>query len=131
MCSSEAGGFGLVDGGGVEFAVGGVYDGFVVVYVERKVVDFLAAQSVYVALDHGVVAYLFVLVDFDVQGIGESAGRVGKRCLRPETGGASIKNHLSGFLSIGRVFLVLLFPLFQCRYLRIAFQVYVPRCRRK
>ena len=32
---SEAGGFGLGDGGGVEFAVGGVYDGFVVVYVER------------------------------------------------------------------------------------------------
>ena len=27
MCPSEAGGFGLVDGGGVEFAVGGVYDG--------------------------------------------------------------------------------------------------------
>ena len=28
---SEAGGFGLGDGGGVEFAVGWVYDGFVVV----------------------------------------------------------------------------------------------------
>lgn len=54
------------DGGGVEFAVGGVYDGFVVVYVEREVVDFLAAQSVYAALDHWVVAYLFVLVDFNV-----------------------------------------------------------------
>ena len=65
MRPSEAGGFGLVDGGGVEFAVGGVYDGFVVVYVERKVVDFLAAQFVYVALDHWVVAYFFVLVDFD------------------------------------------------------------------
>ena len=63
---SEAGGFGLVDGGSVEFAVGGVYDGFVVVYIEREVVDFLAAQSVYVALDHWVVAYFFVLVDFDV-----------------------------------------------------------------
>lgn len=59
MRSSEAGGFGLVDGGGVEFAVGGVYDGFVVVYIEREVVDFLAAQSVYVALDHWVVGYSF------------------------------------------------------------------------
>ena len=66
MRPAEAGGFGLVDGGGVEFALGGVYDGFVVVYVEREVVDFLAAQSVYVALDHWVVAYFFVLVDFDV-----------------------------------------------------------------
>ena len=56
----------MVDGGGVEFAVGGVYDGFVVVDIEREVVDFLAAQSVYVALDHRVVAYFFVLVDFDV-----------------------------------------------------------------
>lgn len=56
----------MEDGGGVEFAVGGGYDGFVVVYVEREMVDFLAAQSVYVALDHWVVAYLFVLVDFDV-----------------------------------------------------------------
>ena len=65
MRSAETGGFGLVDGGGVEFAVGGVYDGFVVALVEREVVDFLAAQSVYVALDHWVVAYLFVLVDFD------------------------------------------------------------------
>ena len=46
MRSAEAGGFGLVDCGGVEFAVGGVYDGFVVVYAEREVVDFLAAQSV-------------------------------------------------------------------------------------
>ena len=46
---SEAGGFGLLEGGGVEFAVGGVYDGFVVVYVEREMV------------------YLFVLVDFDAQ----------------------------------------------------------------
>ena len=63
---AEAGGFGLEDGGGVEFAVGGVYDGFVAALVEREVVDFLAAQSVYVALDHWVVAYLFVLVDFDV-----------------------------------------------------------------
>lgn len=57
MCSSEAGGFGLVDGGGVEFAVGGVYDGFVAALVEREVVDFLAACSVYVALDHWVVVY--------------------------------------------------------------------------
>lgn len=57
MRPAEAGGFSLVDGGGVEFAVGVVYDGFVVVYVEREVVDFLAAQSVYVALDHWVVAY--------------------------------------------------------------------------
>ena len=62
---AEAGGFGLVDGGGVEFAVGWVYDGFVVALVEREAVDFLAAQSVYVALDHWVVAYFFVLVDFD------------------------------------------------------------------
>ena len=59
--SSEAGGFGLGDCGGVEFAVGGVYDGFVVVYVEREMVDFLAAQSVYVALDHWGVACDFVL----------------------------------------------------------------------
>lgn len=66
MRPSETGGFGLGDGGGVEFAVGGVYDGFVAALVEREVVDFLAAQSVYVALDHWVVAYLFVLVDFDV-----------------------------------------------------------------
>ena len=63
--SSEAGGFGLVDCGGVEFAVGGVYDGFVVVDVEREVVDFFSGHSVYAALEHGVVAYLFVLVDFD------------------------------------------------------------------
>lgn len=47
---SEAGGFGLVDGGGVEFAVGGVYDGFVVVYVEREMVDFFSERSVDVAL---------------------------------------------------------------------------------
>lgn len=65
MRSSKAGGFGLVDCGGVEFAVGGGYDGFVVVYVEREVVDFFSGRSVDVALDHGVVAYLFVLVDFD------------------------------------------------------------------
>ena len=56
MGSSEAGGFGLGDCGGVEFAVGGVYDGFVVVYVEREMVDFFSGRSVYVALDHGVVA---------------------------------------------------------------------------
>ena len=65
MGSSEAGGFGLGNGGGVEFAVGGVYDGFVVVYVEREMVDFFSGRSVDVALDHGVVAYFFVLVDFD------------------------------------------------------------------
>ena len=65
MRPAETGGFGLGDCGGVEFAVGGGYDGFVVVDVEREVVDFLAAQSVYVALDHWVVAYFFVLVDFD------------------------------------------------------------------
>lgn len=65
MRPSETGRLGLVNGGGVEFALGGVYDGFVVIYVEREVVDFLAAQSVYVALDHWVVAYFFVLVDFD------------------------------------------------------------------
>lgn len=47
------------DCGGVEFAVGGGYDGFVVVYIEREVVDFLTAQSVYVALDHWVVAVWF------------------------------------------------------------------------
>ena len=57
MGSSEAGGFGLGDGGGVGVAVGGGYDGFVAALVEREVVDFLAAQSVYVALDHWVVAY--------------------------------------------------------------------------
>ena len=74
--------------GGVEFAVGGVYDGFVVVYVEREMVDFFSGRSVDVALDHGVVAYLFVLVDFDAQSIGEGAGRIGKRGLRPEAGGA-------------------------------------------
>ena len=66
MRSAEAGGFGLEDGGGVEFAVGGVYDGFVVVYIEREMVDFFSGRSVDVVLDHGVVAYLFVLVDFDV-----------------------------------------------------------------
>lgn len=60
--SAEAGGFGLVDCGGVEFAVGGVYDGFVVVYIERKVVDFLAAQSVYAALDHWGVAGGFCVI---------------------------------------------------------------------
>ena len=64
--SSEAGGFGLGGCGGVEFAVGGVYDGFVVVYVEREMVDFFSGRSVYVALDHRVVAYLFVVVDFDI-----------------------------------------------------------------
>ena len=67
MRPAETGGFGLGDCGGVEFAVGGGYDGFVAALVEREVVDFLAAQSVYVALDHGVVAYLFVFVDFDAQ----------------------------------------------------------------
>ena len=68
MRPSEAGGFGLVDCSVVEFAVGGVYDGFVVVYVEREVIDFLAAQSVYVVLDYEVdlsfrlvPAYLVVL----------------------------------------------------------------------
>ena len=68
---SEAGRFGLVDCGGVEFAVGGVYDGFVVVYVEREMVDFFSGRSVDVALDHRVVAYFFVLVDFDAQGVGD------------------------------------------------------------
>ena len=47
MGSAEAGGFGLGDGGGVEFAVGCVYDGFVVVYVEREMVDFFSGRSVY------------------------------------------------------------------------------------
>ena len=65
MRSSEVGGFGLGDGGGVEFAVGGVYDGFVAALVEREAVDFFSGHSVYAALEHGVVAYLFVLVDFD------------------------------------------------------------------
>lgn len=50
-----------MDGGGVEFAVGGVYDGFVVVYVEREVVDFLAGRSVDVALDHGVGTWIYYL----------------------------------------------------------------------
>ena len=57
-----------MDGGGVEFAVGGGYDGFVVVSIEREAVDFLAAQSVYVVLDYDVglsfrlaPAYLVVL----------------------------------------------------------------------
>ena len=67
MGSSEAGGFGLGDCGGVEFAVGGGYYGFVVVDVEREVVDFFSGRSVYAALEHGVVAYFFVLVDFDAQ----------------------------------------------------------------
>ena len=62
MRSSEAGGFGLGDCGGVEFAVGGVYDGFAAALVEREVVDFLAAQSVYVALDHWVVAGGFCVI---------------------------------------------------------------------
>ena len=53
MGSSEAGGFGLGDGGSVEFTVGGVYDGFVVVYAEREVVDFFSGRSVYAALEHG------------------------------------------------------------------------------
>ena len=68
MRPAETGGFGLGDGGGVEFAVGGVYDGFVVIDVEREVIDFLAAQSVYVVLDYEVglsfrlvPAYLVVL----------------------------------------------------------------------
>ena len=60
MRPSEAGGFGLGDGGGVEFAVGGVYDGFAVVYVEREMVDFFSGRSVDVALDHGVDAGLVV-----------------------------------------------------------------------
>lgn len=76
------------DCGGVEFAVGGVYDSFVVVYVEREMVDFFSGRSIDVALDHGVVAYLFVFVDFDAHSIGEGAGRIGKRGLRPEAGGA-------------------------------------------
>ena len=54
MRPAETGGFGLVDGGGVEFAVGGVYDGFVVALVEREAVDFFSGRSVDVALDHGV-----------------------------------------------------------------------------
>ena len=86
MRPSEAGGFGLGDCGGVEFAVGGVYDGFVVVYVEREMVDFFSGRSVDVALDHGVVAYLFVLVDFDAKSIRESAGCIGKRGFCPEAG---------------------------------------------
>ena len=53
---SEAGGFGLVDGGGVEFALGGVYDGFVVVYVEREVVDFFSGRSVGAVLGYVWVA---------------------------------------------------------------------------
>lgn len=65
MRPSEAGGFGLGDCGGVEFAVGGGYDGFAAALVEREMVDFFSGRSVDVALDHGVVAYLFVLVDFD------------------------------------------------------------------
>lgn len=60
--SAEAGGFGLVDGGGVEFAVGGGYDGFGAALVEREAVDFLTAQSVYVALDHWVVAGGFCVI---------------------------------------------------------------------
>ena len=62
MRSAEAGGFGLGDGGGVEFAVSGGWGGFVVVYVEREAVDFLTAQSVYVALDHWVVAGGFCVI---------------------------------------------------------------------
>lgn len=63
MRPSEAVGFSLVDCCGVEFAVGGVYDGVVVVYVEREMVS---GHSIDVALDHWVVAYFFVLVGFDV-----------------------------------------------------------------
>ena len=58
--SAEAGGFGLGDCGGVEFSVGGVYDGFVVVYVEREMVDFFSGRSVDVALEHVVGAGLVV-----------------------------------------------------------------------
>ena len=62
MRSAEAGGFGLGDCGGVEFAVGRVYDGFAAALVEREVVDFLAGRSVYVALDHWVVASGFCVI---------------------------------------------------------------------
>ena len=49
------------DGGGVEFALGGGWGGFVVVYVEREMVDFFSGRSVDVALDHGVAPVDFVL----------------------------------------------------------------------
>ena len=70
MRPSEAGGFGLVDGGGVEFAVGGVYDGFVVIYVEREVVDFFSGRSIDVALGHGVGAYCWDGGCVDAEGVG-------------------------------------------------------------
>ena len=57
----------MEDGGGVGVAVGGGYDGFAAALVEREVVDFFSGRSVYAALEHGVVAYFFVLVDFDAQ----------------------------------------------------------------
>lgn len=61
MRSAEAGGFGLGDCGGVEFAVGRVYDGFAAALVEREVVDFFSGRSVDVALDYWVCAVDFVL----------------------------------------------------------------------
>ena len=68
MRPAETGRFGLGDGGGVEFALGGGCDGFAAALVEREVVDFLAAQFVYVVLDYDVglsfrlaPAYLVVL----------------------------------------------------------------------
>lgn len=70
MRPSEAGGFGLVDCGGVEFAVGGVYDGFVVVDVEREVVDFFSGRSIDVAFGHGVGAYCWDGGCVDAEGVG-------------------------------------------------------------
>lgn len=58
------------DCGGVEFAVGGVYDGFVVVYVEREMVDFFSGRSVDAALDHGVGAYCLGCCCVDDEGVG-------------------------------------------------------------
>lgn len=59
-----------MDGGGVEFAVGGVYDGFVVVDVEREVVDFFSGRFIDVAFGHGVGAYCWDGGCVDAEGVG-------------------------------------------------------------
>lgn len=66
MGSAEAGGFGLVDCGGVEFAVGGG-GGFVAGLAGREAAGFCSGRSVYAALDHGrALGYIICIIPLGV-----------------------------------------------------------------
>ena len=62
MRSAEAGGFGLGDGGGVEFAVGGGWGGFCRGHCRTGGAGVCSGRSVDAALEHGIGAGGFYII---------------------------------------------------------------------